>query len=295
MLVGVLLADHPGRDDIVCCATELATNAIQHTTSGQDGYFAAEVTWVGLTIRVSVADTGADSEPCVPRAAGDEDTEHGLDVLARLSTRCGADGDHRGRVVWAEFVPGSEDAPEAPCPLFPELAFQAKTAELRERYADWHTWFGPWTRQWWAAPRNGPGPAEMITEPTASALASHLDMLQDPEPGRPDPEPGRPDTEPEPRSACRIWRVTAEGRVESRLRGVEVEPAKVRHGLGGARQPVHARVLPFDRDRAAVADAVQHPEHAFPVDVSAPRRDEVPAAAGVAPGEVRAEAAVPPV
>ena len=157
MLVGVLLADHPGRDDIVCCATELATNAIQHTTSGQDGYFAAEVTWVGLTIRVSVADTGADSEPFASGAAGDEDTEHGLDVLARLSTRCGADGDHRGRVVWAEFVPGSEDAPEAPCPLFPELAFQAKTAELRERYADWHTWFGPWTRQWWAAPRNGSG------------------------------------------------------------------------------------------------------------------------------------------
>ena len=193
-----------------------------------------------------------------------------------------------GDVQWAEFVPGSEDAPEAPCPLFPELAFQAKTAELRERYADWHTWFGPWTRQWWAAPRNRPGPAEMITEPTASALASHLDMLQD-------PEPGRPDTEPESRSACRIWRVTAEGRVESRLRGVEVEPAKVRHGLGGARQPVHASVLPFDRDRATVADAVQHPEHAFPVDVPAPRRDEVPAAAGVAPGEVRAEAAVPPV
>ena len=189
MFVGVLLADHPDRDDIVCCATELATNAIQHTTSGQDGYFAAEVTWVGLTIRVSVADTGADSEPFAPRAAGDEDTEHGLDVLARLSTRCGADGDHRGRVVWAEFVPGSEDAPEAPCPLFPELAFQAKTAELRERYADWHTWFGPWTRQWWAAPRNRSGPAEMITEPTASALASHLDMLQDPEPAWPDAEP----------------------------------------------------------------------------------------------------------
>ena len=194
MFVGVLLAGHPGRDDIVCCVTELATNAIQHTTSGQDGYFAAEVTWVGLTIRVSVADTGAGSEPFASRAAGDGDTEHGLDVLARLSTRCGADGDHRGRVVWAEFVPGSEDGPEAPCPLFPELAFQAKTAELRERYADWHTWFGPWTRQWWAAPRNGSGPAEMIAEPTASALASHLDMLQDPsQAGRtPSRSPGQP-------------------------------------------------------------------------------------------------------
>ena len=43
--VSQLLADHPDRADIVMCAAELAANAVRHTASGRDGFFATEVTW----------------------------------------------------------------------------------------------------------------------------------------------------------------------------------------------------------------------------------------------------------
>ena len=51
-------------------------------------------------------------------------------------------------------------------------------------------------------------------------------------------------------------------------------------------------VLPLDRDRAGVADGVEHPEAGLPRHVAVPGGDEVPAAARVGPGQVRAEPAV---
>lgn len=51
-------------------------------------------------------------------------------------------------------------------------------------------------------------------------------------------------------------------------------------------------VLPLHRDGALVADGPQHAEDVLPGDVPVAGRDEVPAAARVAPGQVGAEAAV---
>ncbi len=58
-----LLAGHPERDDVALCATELATNAIRHTASGRGGFFAIELSWAGMTIRLAVADGGAPAGP----------------------------------------------------------------------------------------------------------------------------------------------------------------------------------------------------------------------------------------
>ncbi len=100
MFVTQLLDRHPDCEDIVACAAELATNAIRHTASGRNGFFAAEVTWTGRTVRVAVADSGAETVP-------------GLDRLAGLSSSCGSEGDDRGRVVWAQFLPSTDTAPVA--------------------------------------------------------------------------------------------------------------------------------------------------------------------------------------
>jgi hypothetical protein len=96
-----LLPDCPARDDMACVATELATNAIRHTASGQGGYFIVEITNLGPAVRVAVTDGGAANGPQVIH---DPAGEHGcgLIVVAGLSVRDGVSGDPRGRTVWAD-------------------------------------------------------------------------------------------------------------------------------------------------------------------------------------------------
>jgi anti-sigma regulatory factor (Ser/Thr protein kinase) len=180
--VAGLLADHPNCDDIVLCAAELATNAIRHTASGRDGSFVTEVSWTGQTARVAVGDEGAPTAPFWRQPSADimAENDRGLDILARLSASCGADGDDRGRVVWAEFPSTAEGAHDHSClPLSPQPATSADAATLAGRYAAWHTWFGHWTGQWWALAKQPSGPVVLIAEPTAGDLARRLDTLEE--------------------------------------------------------------------------------------------------------------------
>ena len=54
-----LLPDGPARDDLISVAVELGTNAIQHTSSGQGGWFTVEVARRGAVTRIDVTDEGA--------------------------------------------------------------------------------------------------------------------------------------------------------------------------------------------------------------------------------------------
>jgi hypothetical protein len=183
--VAQLLGSHPDGDGIARCAAELAANAIRHTATGQDGFFATEVTWTGQTVRVAVSDGGASTVPVTApggtRAAAGP--EHGLDRLARLSSGWGTEGDYRGRVVWAQFLASTDlagagtAAVATSVPLTAERSTAAEAADLAERYKGWHTWFGRWTRQWWAIPKQASATASLIAEPTAVALARRLDSL----------------------------------------------------------------------------------------------------------------------
>jgi len=181
--VSQLLADHPDRADIVMCAAELAANAVRHTASGRDGFFATEVTWTGQTVRVAVADGGAGTVPPLGPDPSGPGADSGLGRLAQLASRCGTEGDQRGRVVWAQFLASTElngtggaDGATS-MPLAAEQSTAAEAADLAERYQGWHTWFGHWTRQWWAIPKQASRATALIAEPTAGALARRLDSL----------------------------------------------------------------------------------------------------------------------
>jgi anti-sigma regulatory factor (Ser/Thr protein kinase) len=113
-----LLPQCPARDDAILIASELGTNAVRHTASGQGGKFGVEVTWSGSALRVAVADEGA---PGGPRMTDDPLAEsgRGLLVVRSLAVRTGARGDHVGRVVWADIswerpnpAPAAQDAGE---------------------------------------------------------------------------------------------------------------------------------------------------------------------------------------
>jgi serine/threonine-protein kinase RsbW len=100
-----LLPEAPARDDAIMVAVELATNAVKHTASGQDGFFAVEITWHAqpTTVRIAVADGGARAGPQESSGRGLL-SEHGrgLQVVLGLASRVGACGDEGGRLIWAD-------------------------------------------------------------------------------------------------------------------------------------------------------------------------------------------------
>jgi hypothetical protein len=101
-----------------------------------------------------------------------------------MSSRWGTEGDYRGRVVWAQFLASTDlaststgSAPVATSVPLAADSTAAAAADLAKRYTGWHTWFGHWTRQWWAIPKQASATTALIAEPTAVALALRLDSL----------------------------------------------------------------------------------------------------------------------
>jgi len=167
-----LLPPCEARDDVVSIATELGSNAIRHTASGRGGSFTVEITSSQHVVRVAVADGGG---PTGPRVIDDPAGEQGRGLLLvrGLSTRAGVVGDQRGRLVWADVA---WDGPHIACASVPdrdEAAIRAGEAALASRFAGVATWFGRSTLAWWALA----GSSELVTAPSASALASLLDRL----------------------------------------------------------------------------------------------------------------------
>lgn len=96
----------PAAGDSVACVSELASNAVQHTRSGQGGWFQVLV-WRGrASVCVAVIDDGAPHGPA-SRAPGPGDlaeSGHGLRVVADLATSWGhqdlGPSGLPGRAVW---------------------------------------------------------------------------------------------------------------------------------------------------------------------------------------------------
>jgi serine/threonine-protein kinase RsbW len=97
-----LLAGCPSADDIILCASELATNAAIHSRSGQPGG--------SFTVRADVRpgdwaliEVHDDGGPW-PKQVPDPDRPHGLDIIRILAARWGITGTNDGRVSWAQFT-----------------------------------------------------------------------------------------------------------------------------------------------------------------------------------------------
>jgi anti-sigma regulatory factor (Ser/Thr protein kinase) len=88
--------------DVLSVTTELASNAIRHTRSGQNGFFAVEIIHAQKTVRVTVADSGAEG---APRIIDDPDGEtgRGLLLVSILALETGLSGDCDGRLIWADI------------------------------------------------------------------------------------------------------------------------------------------------------------------------------------------------
>jgi anti-sigma regulatory factor (Ser/Thr protein kinase) len=138
-----LLPQRPARDDLLAVATELGSNALEHTASGQEGgWFAVELTWHQSMVQVVVADCGG---PAEPKVISDPDGERGRGLLLvrGLSLRIGWTGDERGRLVWAQIAWADHDPAESPMLLDPNrAAVQEEGTAPTRRFAGVPAWFG---------------------------------------------------------------------------------------------------------------------------------------------------------
>jgi len=171
--VAGLLPACPSRDDVALVATELASNAIKHTRSGQGHGFAAEINWYPATVRIAVADGGGPSEP---RLVDDPFAEHGrgLVVVRGLSQRTGYTGSPAGRTAWADIAWLGPDC-HHPTPGHEPVALAAASGQADSA----RTFTGiPWTPadampQWWTRRSSG----QLVTAPAMSQLAMLLGQL----------------------------------------------------------------------------------------------------------------------
>jgi anti-sigma regulatory factor (Ser/Thr protein kinase) len=101
-LVRRLVGDaSPMADTAVLLVSELATNAVLHSASGQPGGSATVlITEIGGGVRVEVADAGSDH--CAPVVRGDiyASEGHGLFLVQSLADQWGYVRDEAGTTVW---------------------------------------------------------------------------------------------------------------------------------------------------------------------------------------------------
>lgn len=101
-----LLEGCPMADDVLVCASELATNAVLHSRSrlAGGGFTIHGKISPGNYAWIEVEDDGGPWSP----AACDRERGHGLDVIRALADDWGIDGDQEGWTVWARLDwPGS--------------------------------------------------------------------------------------------------------------------------------------------------------------------------------------------
>lgn len=103
------LAGCPTAEDAVLLASELATNAITHSASGQPGgTFTIRVHIQGGCIHAQVEDQGSTWNGQITAGR----SPHGLYLLRHLSAACGTWRDQHGWITW--FTIGSPATTPAP-------------------------------------------------------------------------------------------------------------------------------------------------------------------------------------
>ncbi|WP_326641902.1 ATP-binding protein [Streptosporangium sp. NBC_01755] len=110
----VLGDDHPLRDDAVLLTSELATNAVEHSSGPRDAgpidpprEFVVTVAFLPHGVLITVQDPGASEIPGTRKPGLDATGGRGLMLVNELATRWGFHRDLSGTVIWFELgLPG---------------------------------------------------------------------------------------------------------------------------------------------------------------------------------------------
>jgi anti-sigma regulatory factor (Ser/Thr protein kinase) len=158
--------------DLLLVASELSTNAIRHTRSGQaGGRFSVSVEWTWELARVVIGDQGSSMVPLVGVGMDDATGEsgRGLRLVDQLADAWGTAGHLAGRVVWADIQWHARGGLPLEAPDSMDASF-AVVAAMRGMLPGASVWWGHQTRAWWAAPPGVTGAGGLVTAPTARGL-----------------------------------------------------------------------------------------------------------------------------
>ncbi|WP_261985875.1 ATP-binding protein [Microbispora sp. CSR-4] len=95
---------HPRHDDCVLLTSEIATNAVVHSRSGDGGTFTVTVSCLPDRVRICVEDDGSAAPPCAghPLPNGSSQGGRGLPLLDLLADRWGLVREAGRNEVWFE-------------------------------------------------------------------------------------------------------------------------------------------------------------------------------------------------
>jgi hypothetical protein len=173
-----LLPDCAARADVILLASELCTNAIVHSRSGEaGGQFSVDIDWAPALARVVIGDQGSAKTPAVAPRADDAghlgESGRGLLLVDDLADDWGTAGRPNRRWVWADVEWQARGGRPLAAPGFGDGAI-ASNAMIRKAFPGTSIWWGHLSKAWWAAipgPTNAHG---LICAPTHESLIHSL-------------------------------------------------------------------------------------------------------------------------
>ena len=172
-----LLPDCAARADLLLLASELCTNAVVHSRSGQaGGQFSVDIDWAPTVVRVVIGDQGSARAPAVARtgdAAQLRESGRGLLLVGDVAHDWGTASRPNRRWVWADVDWQARGGPLLSAPGGLDATI-AGNAMIRKAFPGTSIWWGQRTGAWWAAI---PGPTNvhgLICAPTRDNLIRSL-------------------------------------------------------------------------------------------------------------------------
>jgi anti-sigma regulatory factor (Ser/Thr protein kinase) len=128
----------PVLDEVVLLTSELCTNTLLHTASGQGGSFEVTVHCAHDSVRVEVRDDGSKTVPAVRDLDEFSEDGRGLTLVDLIATRWGQSGDEFGRSVFFELCWGypQTTTSHTNAPTNPSLAEAGETPMITVAVGD---------------------------------------------------------------------------------------------------------------------------------------------------------------
>ena len=150
-----LLPDCPARGDVLLMASELCTNAVVHSRSGEaGGQFSVDIEWAPALARVVIGDQGSAKVPAIAPRSGDAaafgESGRGLLLVDSVADDWGTASHPNRRWVWADFEWRARGGPLLAAPGGLDAAI-ASNAMIRKAFPGTSIWWGQLTEVWWAA------------------------------------------------------------------------------------------------------------------------------------------------
>ena len=173
-----LLPDCAARADVLLLASELCTNAIVHSRSGEaGGQISVDIDWAPRLARVVIGDQGSAKAPAIAPRSGDavrlDESGRGLLLVDDVADDWGTTSRPNRRWVWADVGWRSRGGPPLAAPGGMDAAI-ASNSTIHKAFPGTSIWWGHLTKAWWAAV---PGPTNahgLIHAPTHDSLIQSL-------------------------------------------------------------------------------------------------------------------------